>query len=119
MSYCSQQVTFELELALDERGLGIPFAGDDLCEVLVRPYDGEACIGSGVLAVAELVIDTDIILNVNIEPESTAVGIVGSYLGVSIGVELSGFLLRELGQNVCAQFLEPFLVKSFCHDYSS
>lgn len=58
-------------------------------------------------------------VDINVEPEGAAVGIVGPDLGVGEGVELAGFLLGELGQNICAQFLEPFLVNSFCHNYSS
>ena len=36
VSNCCKEVALELELALNERSLGIPLAGDDLCEVLVR-----------------------------------------------------------------------------------
>lgn len=66
-----------------------------------------------------LVVNAYVVLNINVEPEGAAVGIVGPDLGVGEGVELAGFLLGELGQNICAQFLEPFLVNSFCHNYSS
>ena len=119
VSDCCEQIALELEFALDERRLGIPLAGDDLCEILVRSDNGEGGIGSGAFAGAALVLYADVVLNVNIEPEGAAVGVVGPYFGVSEGVELAGFLLGELGQNICAQFLKPFLVNSFCHNYSS
>lgn len=116
VSNCCKEVALELELALNERSLGIPLAGDDLCEVLVRSDNGEGSRGSGVLANAALVIDANIVLNINIEPEGGAVGVVGPYLGVGKGVELAGLLLGELGQNICAQLVEPFLVYGFCHN---
>ena len=85
VSDCCKQVALELELALNERSLGVPLAGDDLCEVLVRSDNGEACVGSGVLAEAALVVNAYVVLNINVEPESAAVGIVGPNLGVGEG----------------------------------
>lgn len=119
VSDCCKQVALELEFALYEGSLGVPLAGDDLRKVLVRSDNGEACVGSSVLAETALVVNAYVVLNINVEPEGAAVGIVGPDLGVGEGVELAGLLLGELGQNICAQFLEPFLVNSFCHNYSS
>ena len=75
VSDCCKQVALELEFALYEGSLGVPLAGDDLCEILVRSDNGEACVGSGVLAEAALVVNAYVVLNIKVLPSVLSVQI--------------------------------------------